>query len=354
MPQVNRSQVTVTVLAALSGLIALLPWVERGAEGANIETYGDSLWYAIVTLTTVGYGGKAPVTPEGKIIGAIFVLASLGVLGLLIGQIGEVISNYQERRRLGHHGYEGSGHIVVLGWNRLIEDVVHQLLEAERDLVVVTDDKHEIDEIHETFATDRVFPLYAPYQDFEMLRFGNLEESARIMVGIRDDTTTLLALLNLKRQLPDTNFVVEAQHENLLDTFRGAGVDYAVSTDWVASTVVAGLIFEPDAAEFVRDLLTADPSDTRGGADIQEYQITPGHDFVGRNYGNVFETLVREYDVVPIALAKRGEDDSGELLRLPENDVRVEQGDYLIVVLEESRETTLEHDVFGVTQGTLP
>lgn len=352
MNNISRSQITTLVLLALSGLVVLLPRVEAGAEGANINHIGDAVWYAVVTLTTVGYGGKAPVTPTGKIIGLIFVLASLGVLGLLIGQIGEAITSYRERRRLGHHGYEGRGHIVVLGWNRLTRDVVHQLLETDRDLVVISDSKADIDNMHETFETERVFPLYAQYDDFETLNFGNLEESKRIMVGIEDDTTTLLSLLNLKRKLPDANFVVEAEHENLLQTFRGAGVEHAISTDWVASTVVAGLIFEPDAAEFVRDLLTADPDDSGDGSDIQEYRIPTNHTFDGQLYGEVFETLVREHDIVPIALVKKREGDSA-LIRLPKDDVRIEATDYIIVVLNESQEARLENEVFGINQGTL-
>ena len=352
MNNINRSQITTLVLLVLTGLVVLLPRVESGAEGANINHIGDSAWYAVVTLTTVGYGGKAPVTPTGKVIGVTFVLASLGVLGLLIGQIGEAITSYRERRRLGHHGYEGRGHIVVMGWNRLTRDVVHQLLETERDLVVISDTQSDVDEMHETFDTDQVFPLYAQYNDFETLAFGNLKASKRIMVGIEDDTTTLLSLLNLKRKLPDANFVVEAEHENLIQTFQGAGVEHAVSTDWVASTVVAGLIFEPDAADFIRDLLTADPQGSGDGTDIQEYRITPNHTFDGQRYGDVFETLVRDHDIVPIALVKK-QDDTSELIRLPKDDVRLEAEDYIIVVLHESQEARLEHDVFGVPQGTL-
>jgi voltage-gated potassium channel len=44
---------------------------------ANIKTAEDALWWAVVTVTTVGYGDKFPVTPEGRIIGAIVIVAGV-------------------------------------------------------------------------------------------------------------------------------------------------------------------------------------------------------------------------------------------------------------------------------------
>ena len=84
----------------------LLPYLEQtyAPEAANIQDVGDTVWYALVTLTTVGYGDYYPVSTPGQFVGALFVLSSLGVLGLLIGKIADLFTSYRERRRLGHHG----------------------------------------------------------------------------------------------------------------------------------------------------------------------------------------------------------------------------------------------------------
>lgn len=71
--------------AVYIGLLALLLAVESAAPEASITTFGRAIWYSLVTLTTVGYGDYFPVTAAGQVIGLVFLLASTGLLALLIG-----------------------------------------------------------------------------------------------------------------------------------------------------------------------------------------------------------------------------------------------------------------------------
>ena len=58
--------------------------VEQDAPGANITTASDALWYVIVTISTVGYGDRYPVTNEGRVIGSLIIVVGVG-LGLSDG-----------------------------------------------------------------------------------------------------------------------------------------------------------------------------------------------------------------------------------------------------------------------------
>ena len=56
---------------------------ESAADNANIKTAGDALWWAYVTITTVGYGDRYPVTTPGRIIGVMLLTAGVGLYGVL-------------------------------------------------------------------------------------------------------------------------------------------------------------------------------------------------------------------------------------------------------------------------------
>lgn len=60
--------------------IAILK-MEKDVPNSNIKTAEDALWWAYVTITTVGYGDKFPVTSEGRIIAAILMTVGVGLFG---------------------------------------------------------------------------------------------------------------------------------------------------------------------------------------------------------------------------------------------------------------------------------
>lgn len=56
---------------------------ERAAPKTNITSFGDALWWAMSTVTTVGYGDHYPVTPAGRAIGAVLMIAGVAVFGVV-------------------------------------------------------------------------------------------------------------------------------------------------------------------------------------------------------------------------------------------------------------------------------
>jgi voltage-gated potassium channel len=78
------SVLLVAILVTEFGALAVLA-VERGAEGATIETAQDAVWYLIVTMSTVGYGDTYPVTDLGRLIGSVIIVVGVGVFGTLTG-----------------------------------------------------------------------------------------------------------------------------------------------------------------------------------------------------------------------------------------------------------------------------
>ncbi len=75
---------TLTILMMVIMAAAVLN-VERFAPGANIKTPSDALWWAMVTVTTIGYGDKFPVTNEGRLLAAVLIFFGIGLISSLTG-----------------------------------------------------------------------------------------------------------------------------------------------------------------------------------------------------------------------------------------------------------------------------
>ena len=69
-------------LVAFCAALATLD-VERDAAGANITSFGDAMWWAVTTMTTVGYGDRFPVTPAGRLVAVGLMLSGIALLGIV-------------------------------------------------------------------------------------------------------------------------------------------------------------------------------------------------------------------------------------------------------------------------------
>jgi voltage-gated potassium channel len=70
------------VLVAFVASLAVLD-TERGKPDANITGFGDAIWWALSTMTTVGYGDRYPTTGEGRLVAAALMVAGIALLGVV-------------------------------------------------------------------------------------------------------------------------------------------------------------------------------------------------------------------------------------------------------------------------------
>src|SRR3712207_5748625 len=90
------------LIAFSSGSIIIGAFAEFIVESPHLDSkitnFGEALWWAIVTVTTVGYGDVYPVTVEGKIISAFLMVVGIGVLGIFISTFGAALIESRLRK----------------------------------------------------------------------------------------------------------------------------------------------------------------------------------------------------------------------------------------------------------------
>lgn len=81
----NKVQGTLTSVAIIAVLMLLFSSIAilqfETDPNSNIKTAGDAIWWAYVTMTTVGYGDKYPVTTEGRVVAAVLMTVGVGLFG---------------------------------------------------------------------------------------------------------------------------------------------------------------------------------------------------------------------------------------------------------------------------------
>jgi voltage-gated potassium channel len=88
------------VVGSIAGAVAILGAVgiyelEHVAQPEAFGTISDSLWWMVVTMTTVGYGDISPATPSGKAFAMVIMPVSLGIMGAVIGIVGGAFQDFK-------------------------------------------------------------------------------------------------------------------------------------------------------------------------------------------------------------------------------------------------------------------
>jgi voltage-gated potassium channel len=84
---INNLEYVIIGLVSIILLASFLMWQIEKATGGAIDTFGDALWWSVITITTVGYGDIVPTTSGGKFFGAIISFIGVIIFMVVVAKI---------------------------------------------------------------------------------------------------------------------------------------------------------------------------------------------------------------------------------------------------------------------------
>ncbi len=141
--------------------VGVLP--EDRNEG--LRSIGDSIWWAVVTITSTGYGDVLPKTALGRVLAALLMILGVGFVAVPAGLVGasllELMVNMKAER---WKSDDYDQHVIICGWNKAGESIIREFTAVELDKVVIisrSDDvpleiQQRYKVIHEDFTKDSV------------------------------------------------------------------------------------------------------------------------------------------------------------------------------------------------------
>ena len=109
----------VTILAVAIALVLVAGLLERLVEPEVFTSLGLSYWWAITTVTTVGYGDIVPKSPEGRVVGALLMLTGLALIPTLTSVIVSTLISKRTQAQTRH--FEGELAVSTATLHRIEE-----------------------------------------------------------------------------------------------------------------------------------------------------------------------------------------------------------------------------------------
>jgi voltage-gated potassium channel len=283
----------------------------------------QSLYFTVVTLTTIGYGDVVPQTPAGRVFTMLLALGGVFTLFYLAAEFIRVVVSGDLQVLLGKQLMERTlaelrGHLIVCGYGRMGRLVSREF--AAQGLPFVVIDRE--DESLEGFDVPHGIPLQGDATLDDVLKKAGVERARALVTVAPSDADNLFITMSARLLNARLFIVARAENEQSEQKLVRAGANRVVSPYVIGGRRVAHAVLRPTVVDFI-DLATR-----TGHLDLQieETQLASWSALVGRT---IKDSAVREkYGVMVVAIKKA----SGQMVYNPPGDAVFEAGDILIAL----------------------
>lgn len=212
-------------------------------------TLADSLWWSVVTMTTVGYGDYAPVSTGGRFLIAFpAMIAGGGVLAYGLSVITTYLIEEKTKELRGMNDFNFRGHIVLINYPgeaklvEMIDELRHDSHLDDREFVLLTD---QIDELPEALARLHVHFVKGSPINEEALDRAGVSQAADVILFARSerdensDSFNLGVLVALQSQNTGLTIVVECVSPLHKDLMLKAGASTAICVTELTTQLLA-------------------------------------------------------------------------------------------------------------------
>ena len=269
----------------------VLQWLETG----DISKGDNPFWWAIVTMTTVGYGDFSPETPEGRVFAVFIMFAGITLVSLLTASISSIFVAQKIREGKGLEKLNISDHIVLCGWNSNTSNLMNSIQklnhEKHLDLVLVNElSEEEVNQIKSRFTKLNILFVSGDYTQEETLLKASVTTSNTVIIipnninnedGLHDEKT-IFATLTIKSIDSSIRVVAYLLERENLTHIKRAEADEVVISDDFSLNILASHVVDPGVPQLSNHLVNADSSSR-----FVRKQIPSN--FVGKQYGDLFD-----------------------------------------------------------------
>jgi len=297
----------ITLVILFGGAITLYLLENRVNETVN--SFGDAIYWAIISMTTTGYGDITPATTAGRVVAAIVVLSGLILLSIVTATVASVFVEKKIREGKGLEIIKFKDHIVLCGWNNNAQEAVEGLIRSmpakEVRLVLVNElSEDEVESVKYKFQDQDLRFLRGDFTREDVLARANIfqAQSAILLADTSGqhslenaDERTILGTLAIKSMAPDVKTCAELLNPENKEHLRRANVDEIIVRGEHIGNLLAGAATSPGLPRVISSLLSPEEENNLWNAPVPSR-------FIGKPVAELAAYFKKEHQALLIAL----------------------------------------------------
>ncbi|MBI5969288.1 MAG: NAD-binding protein [Deltaproteobacteria bacterium] len=299
----------ITLVILLGGATSLYLLEHR--VNRAVDSLGDAIYWAIISMTTTGYGDITPSTPAGRVIAAMVVVSGLLLLSLVTATVASVFVEKKIREGKGLETVKFRDHVVLCGWNNHAEEVIEGLLRSmpvkKLSLVLVNElSEEEVETLKYKYQPHDFKFLRGDFAHEDVLARANIAQ-ARSAIILADtsgqhslekaDERTIIGTLAIKSLAPEVETCAELLNPENRQHLRRASVDEIVVRGEHIGNLIASATASPGLPRVIFSLLSPEEENNLWKVEIPSR-------FIGKTVADLSAYFKKEHKALLIALLR--------------------------------------------------
>jgi voltage-gated potassium channel len=334
--------------------------IEAG-KNPNLHSFGQAMWWVVVSITSVGYGDIVPMTSTGKILGVFVIFTGVAVFSMFTAVISSIFVSQKLKEERGLKQVSEKNHIILCGWNHTADQILKVIFRNNNSLSVVMINQLSEDQIQNVMFTFKENQLQFVRGDFaqeEILGRANISKARTVIIipdasaglNARNDEKTILTAFTVKAMHPKIKVYAHILDRDNEPYLKKAQVDDYIVSDSFSGVLLGEMVTSPGIPQSVQQLI--------GGSETGNLirQPVPA-ELVGKTFGEALQ-FYRKIQQLPIAIVKEQKalslqhvlsEDYSDLDKFIEEKFQaagksLRKGDFLDVYINPSDDTILDKD----------
>ena len=240
----------VTFVTFIGGAVI---YVFEAHDNPKIHTLFDAIYWALITISTVGYGDITPVTPEGRVLTMVLIIFGIGFISFATSIIATAFTEKLEElksERVVREAKSMENIYLICGFSNEAEILCEKFKKENQDFIVV-----DLDEDRVKRAVFRGYiAMKGDVTDKEFLKKLNFDNISKIFILTNDDIANAFMILSLR--FLSKEIIALANDERNISKFQKAGAAYVVVPTTVTALLMAEYIGRPITFEVIDAILT--------------------------------------------------------------------------------------------------
>lgn len=251
-------------------------YVLEQKDNPNINTLFDAIYWALITMSTVGYGDISPVTVEGRVVSMLIIISGIAMISfvtsIIVSAFSEKLDELKEHRVIEDMN-KHKAFMIICGYGQMTRIFLREHLPAHQKYVIIEEDKERVEEaIKEGYNV-----IHEDASRYGVLKRFNTEYTKiTLLVLTGSDISNIYIILNAKSLSDNIKIIARANNEQVAKKCKIAGANHVILPNMVANKMLLTAINQPVMYRAIYAILTGQHLAQLDEMSVKDYPLLSG------------------------------------------------------------------------------